>query len=269
MFAPSNTYMFIKFFHALYERITYSKLLIREKLESDMAEMSKEEKERLHITKDGKLNETMVDQFVAERYEHLLKGIFATTCSITPGSVPMVGNFQLATFGNNGQIMDHSKYEDYARQLLGKNAFLIFQIDKIMTQAMKQLSQMLSDIVYNEALKLCANQGTSERAYLAQYVQLTVEQLDLVEARERGLGKSNLEAAKEKLSQLNGPSPMGRESNQFEAWNFCSMMALQQTNFQLFRLLWSPVSNTLAVHYLCLNPYLFLQTGQMTYGKAV
>ena len=56
MFAPSNAYMFIKFFHALYERITYAKVLIKEKLEADLAEMGKEEKQRLEILKDGKLN---------------------------------------------------------------------------------------------------------------------------------------------------------------------------------------------------------------------
>ena len=50
MFAPSNFYMFIKFFHALYERITYAKVLITEKLDADLIEMSKEEKERLQIT---------------------------------------------------------------------------------------------------------------------------------------------------------------------------------------------------------------------------
>ena len=35
--------------------------------------------------------------------------------------------------------MDQSKYEDFARLLLGKNAFLLFQIDKLISQAIKQL----------------------------------------------------------------------------------------------------------------------------------
>jgi hypothetical protein len=33
--------------------------------------------------------------------------------------------------------MDHNKYEDFARKLLGKNAFLLFHVDKILTQAIK------------------------------------------------------------------------------------------------------------------------------------
>jgi len=42
-------------------------------------------------------------------------------------------------YSHNHHLMDHNKYEDYARQLLGKNAFLLFQIDKIISQAIKQL----------------------------------------------------------------------------------------------------------------------------------
>lgn len=41
----------------------------------------------------------------------------------------------MPTTSNN--IMDHNKYEDFARQLLGQNAFLLFQIDKIVSQAIK------------------------------------------------------------------------------------------------------------------------------------
>ena len=40
LYAPSNAYMFIKFFHALYERLSYAKILVREKIEADLAEMS-------------------------------------------------------------------------------------------------------------------------------------------------------------------------------------------------------------------------------------
>lgn len=41
----------------------------------------------------------------------------------------------MPTTSNN--IMDHNKYEDFARQLLGQNAFLLFQIDKIVSQSIK------------------------------------------------------------------------------------------------------------------------------------
>lgn len=36
--------------------------------------------------------------------------------------------------------MDHNKYEDFTRHLLGKNAFLLFQIYKIVSQSIKQVA---------------------------------------------------------------------------------------------------------------------------------
>ena len=49
MYAPLNTYMFLKFFHAIYERISYAKILIKEKIEADLAEMSPQDKKELDI----------------------------------------------------------------------------------------------------------------------------------------------------------------------------------------------------------------------------
>ena len=49
MYAPLNTYMFLKFFHAIYERVSYAKILIKEKIEADLAEMSEQEKKELEI----------------------------------------------------------------------------------------------------------------------------------------------------------------------------------------------------------------------------
>ena len=70
--------------------------------------------------------------------------------------------------------MDHNRYEDFARQLLGKNAFLLFQIDKVLSQSIKQLAQMPSDTVFQKAFKLFngpdGSKGASERKYLANYV---------------------------------------------------------------------------------------------------
>mmetsp|Transcript_2233 Transcript_2233/g.3863 ORF Transcript_2233/g.3863 Transcript_2233/m.3863 type:complete len:156 (+) Transcript_2233:302-769(+) len=50
--------------------------------------------------------------------------------------------------------MDSGKYEDFIRQLLGQNAFLLFQVDKIIHQMMKQLIQMHADQNCNRAVKL-------------------------------------------------------------------------------------------------------------------
>jgi histone deacetylase complex regulatory component SIN3 len=75
--------------------------------------------------------------------------------------------------------MDHNRYEDFARQLLGKNAFLLFQIDKILSQSIKQLAQMPSDSIVQKAFKLFGSEqgsaGHSERHYLANYVEQIVD----------------------------------------------------------------------------------------------
>jgi hypothetical protein len=105
LYAPSNIYIFLTFFHSIYERIMMAKDLVREKINHDIAEMS---------TEDQNLVSSRKELFVTERYEHLLKGIYTTTTSV--GAMPTTSN----------NVMDHNKYEDFARQLLGQNAFLLF-----------------------------------------------------------------------------------------------------------------------------------------------
>lgn len=50
---------------------------------------------------------------------------------------------------------------------------------------------------------------------------------------------------------------------------FYSLVALHGTNFQVFRLLWSPVSSTLAVHYINFNPHQFMTNGSISFGKVL
>jgi hypothetical protein len=148
-YGPSNIFMFIKFFFAIYERVLKARDLILEKINQDLSEMSSTEKVKAGIINPdtGALNQEVAQIFLDERYEHLLKGIFATTTSqvysgpIVTASGGGSGNF----YYNNHILMDHNKYEDYARILLGKNAFLLFQIDKIVAQTVKQLQSMHSD----------------------------------------------------------------------------------------------------------------------------
>lgn len=59
--------------------------------------------------------------------------------------------------------MDHNKYEDFGRQLLGKNAFLLFQIDKIIFQAVKQLQLMHTDHAYQKAKDLYRSLSEASR----------------------------------------------------------------------------------------------------------
>lgn len=88
LYAPSNVFMFLKFFYAIYERILKAKDLINEKINQDLAEMSFQDKVAAGICEeDAKedqsdfkpIKQEVMDIFFRERYEFLLKGIFATS----------------------------------------------------------------------------------------------------------------------------------------------------------------------------------------------
>lgn len=167
--------------------------------------MSMEDKVKFGLCSDDS-EAALVDQkiisdfFYKERYEYLLKGIFATTTHVAsqpqPPSLNGLGGY---THGHYN-LLDHNKYEDFSRQLLGKNAFLLFQVDKIITQAVKQLQLMHTDQAYQRAKDLYKNiskssqmsrlsqQGAEgyqyehkeldqlcDRTYLAQYAEIVVD----------------------------------------------------------------------------------------------
>lgn len=137
LYAPSNVFIFLKLFYSLYERVLYAQTLVREKINQDLAEMSLQDKIKFGICDEDSPNgqpdqQLLNDIFYRERYEYLLKGIFATTTQVSSqaqsSAFPGIGY----THGP-ANLMDHHKYEDFGRQLLGKNAFLLFQIDKIIS----------------------------------------------------------------------------------------------------------------------------------------
>ena len=93
LYAPSNIFMFIKFFYALYERILKAKDLIIDKILEDLQEMNASDRAKTGIS-DQEIAEarkgnfvpdenTRIGQFYIERYEYLLKGIYATTSQQT------------------------------------------------------------------------------------------------------------------------------------------------------------------------------------------
>jgi hypothetical protein len=80
--------MFLKFFYAIYERILKAKDLITEKINQDLAEMSYQDKIAAGICEEDvkedqpdfkPVKQEVMDIFFRERYEFLLKGIFATS----------------------------------------------------------------------------------------------------------------------------------------------------------------------------------------------
>jgi len=80
--------MFVKFFYALYERILMARLLVEEKVGSDLAEIPEGEKVKLKLIdeKTGVNDEEIVKQMVDERFELFLKGVFSLTNQATPTS---------------------------------------------------------------------------------------------------------------------------------------------------------------------------------------
>ena len=99
--------------------------------------MNKEEKLKYGLEdKAGKQNEELIELFKKERYEYLLKGIFATTTSQTcSGQIQNnhVNHGMGNIYSHNHFLLDQNKYEDYARILLGPSAYLMFQIEKIVS----------------------------------------------------------------------------------------------------------------------------------------
>jgi len=67
----------------------------------------------------GEIINHKLEELFDERYEYLLKGIFLNT-TMSAGLVNTSG------IPGGSAVIDHSKYEDFARVLLGKNAFLLF-----------------------------------------------------------------------------------------------------------------------------------------------
>ena len=135
-YAPPTVFIFLKLFYALYERVLYAQTLVKDKIKQDLAEMSVQDKIKYGIIKENSTTEELDpalvhDIFFKERYEHLLKGIFATTTQVsaTGSSSAFLG----IGYTHNHHLMDHNKYEDFARHILGKNAFLLFQIDRIIS----------------------------------------------------------------------------------------------------------------------------------------
>lgn len=90
-YAPPNVFIFLKLFYSLYERVLIAQTLIKDKINQDLAEMSKQDKVKFGICNDDSATcetnpEIVHDVFFKERYEHLLKGIFAMTTQVSQAS---------------------------------------------------------------------------------------------------------------------------------------------------------------------------------------
>ena len=95
--------------------------MIGEKLTQDLSEIAQAEKRELGITDEsGKVIESVFEKLKEERFEYLLKGIYANFTYSHQNFAAGLGSY------SSYRGMDSQRYEDYARVLLGKNAFLLF-----------------------------------------------------------------------------------------------------------------------------------------------
>jgi hypothetical protein len=74
----------------------------------------------------------------------------------------------------NSNILDTNKYEDVARELLGNEAYLLFQVDKVVNNCVKHLIQFNQDkssIVSQDLFRDFEGQEIkSEQKYLANFM---------------------------------------------------------------------------------------------------
>lgn len=132
----------------------------------------------------GKVKPELIELFVRERFEYFLKAAFALTNHSHPPGTVVVNNQMNASSGCN--VIDTNKFEDLCRVLLGKNAFLLFQVDKITNQALKQLHVMHSDLQCQKSIRLFKrfnepDNSRDENFYMTQYSHEIVDQFSLGE----------------------------------------------------------------------------------------
>ena len=106
------------YFYSIYERILKAQELVKAKVEQDFNDdFSNNE----WSAKFQRKKQTLVD----ERFQYLVKAILTTM--------------------SHSNIVDINKYEDMARELLGNEAYLLFQVDKLVNNCTKQLNHFLTD----------------------------------------------------------------------------------------------------------------------------
>lgn len=106
------------YFYSIYERVLKARELVAVKVEQDFKDdFSKNE----WSIKFAKKKQILVD----ERFQYLIKAILTTM--------------------SQASVMDTSKYEDMARELLGNEAYLLFLIDKLIKNCTQQLNHFLVD----------------------------------------------------------------------------------------------------------------------------
>lgn len=117
-YGPLNVYMFMLYFSSIYERILKAQELVKSKVEQDFSDDFSRNEWSVKFQRKMK-------PLIEERFQYLIKAILTTM--------------------SHNNIMDANKYEDMARELLGNEAYLLFQVDKLANHCSKQLIHFQTD----------------------------------------------------------------------------------------------------------------------------
>lgn len=126
---PTNLYLFFLYFYSVYERVLRARELVEEKINKDF----KDDHSCMNWSRkfsDVKMRKDLGD----ERFQYFIKSVYTTMY-----------------FSNQ---LDINKYEDLARELLGNEAYLLFQMDKVVNNCAKHLAQFYHDRSYTIAKNL-------------------------------------------------------------------------------------------------------------------
>ena len=202
MYASANMQYFLLYFYAIYERLCCGFELVKAKVRKDLAD------DFGHMGLRDKLSAEDQDRLVHERFQYVLKAIMTTMLQTSSLSVP--------------------DYEDLARQLLGNDSYLLFQVEKIVGACLRQLHAFANDPAAraaSEAYEECKELTESE--YLTRFYKAACGQ-EIVN-----------------LPQLSGAAALTRDNVNPLLVNVA------------FRLLYSRKSQILTVHFVSFNPYPF------------
>lgn len=111
MYGTQQFYIFFKQFYTIYERIIKAKDLINQKVDEDL------------VQRNDESLQSRIIELKNERFDIFLGGVLCA----------MQGS------------LEANKYEDFARSLLGRRAYLLFAFDKLIISTVKQLLNLAND----------------------------------------------------------------------------------------------------------------------------
>ena len=123
MYGTQAFYLVFKLLATIYERLVKAKQLVKEKVEEDL---KKEETLEL-VGMAGEDEETQ--KRLAAFKEDAIRERFSMMVSATVGTLSVA------------QKVDSSNYEDIARLFMGRQAYLLFHFDKLVTQVSSKVNE--------------------------------------------------------------------------------------------------------------------------------